>query len=90
MNKRQLRKVLRKAINESRWESKRDHSKMGYNSGRIITDLSDEIMMLVEHALELGEQQGATEADEFFVELEEVAKRAIDAGIYEWKRSQGR
>ena len=89
MNRRQLRKTLRKAINESRWEKKRNHKQMGYGSGRIITDLSDEIMLLVEHALELGEQAGATEADEFFVELEEVAKRAVDAGIHEWKRSSG-
>ena len=85
MNKRQLRKALRKAINESRWESKSNHKQMGYGSGRIITDLSDEIMMLVEHALEMGEEQGATEADEFFKELEEVSKRAIDAAILEFK-----
>ena len=86
MNKRQLRKALRKAINESRWEKKSNHKQMGYGSGRIITDLSDEIMMLVEHALEMGDEQGATEAPEFFQELEEVAKRSIDAAILEYNR----
>ena len=86
MNKRQLQKALRKAINESRWEQKRNHKQMGHGSGRIITDLSDEIMMLVEHALEMGDEQGATEAPEFFQELEEVAKRSIDAAILEYNR----
>ena len=84
VNKRQLRKVLRQAINESRWEKKSNHKQMGYGSGRIITDLSDEIMMLVEHALELGDKAGTTEADEFFQELEEVAKRSIDAAIADY------
>lgn len=86
MNKRQLRKTLRKAINESRWEEKNNHKQIGYGSGRIITDLSDEIMMVVEHALEKAHAAGATEAPEFLQELEEVALRAVQAGVLEGKQ----
>ena len=90
VNRRQLRKTLRKALNESRWEKKSNHKQMGYGSGRIITDLSDEIMMLVEHALEMGDKAGATEADEFFQELESVAKRSIEAAIGDYYNRSNR
>ena len=86
MNKRHLRKVLRKAINESRWEKKRNHSQMGYGSGSHIADMSDEIMMIIEHTLELGAESGATEAPEFIEEVRAVAMRTIEAAILEYKR----
>ena len=86
MNKRQLRKALRKAINESSWSEKRGKVPMGSGSGRIITDLSDEIMMVVEHALEMAHEAGATEAPEFLQELEAVALRAVRAGVLEGKQ----
>ena len=86
MNKQKLRKVLRKAINESRWGNKRDHSKMGYGSGSIIADMSDEIMMIIEHAMELGDKSGATDVPDFEREIIEVGTRAIQAGILEYKK----
>ena len=86
MNKRQLRETLRKAINESRWENKRNRDQMGYGSGGWIADMSDEIMMIIEHTLELGDQGGATEAPEFIEEVKAVATRSIEAGILEFKK----
>ena len=77
MNKRQLRKLLRKAINESKWEGKRDHSKLGWGSGSIVADMSDEIMLIVDHCLE----NGMSEEDIKF-----RANNAIEAAIMEWKR----
>ena len=86
MNKRILRKVLRKAINESRWENKKNHSQMGYGSGSIIADMSDEIMMIIEHAMELGDKAGAADVPDFEEEIVDVATRAIQAGILEYKK----
>ena len=74
MNKRRLRKALRKAINESRYG---DNRKLGYGSGSIVADMSDEIMMIIEHCLANGMSE------------EEVRMRgnnAIEAAIYEFKR----
>ena len=78
MNKRKLRKVLRKAINESKWSDKRDHSKLGYGSGSIVADMSDEIMMIIHHCLE----NGMTEEEVKF-----RGNNAIEAAILEYKRS---
>ena len=86
VNRRQLRKTLRKAINESRWEKKRNHSQMGYGSGSHIADMSDEIMMIIEHTLELGDKSGATEAPEFIEEVKAVATRTIEAAILDYNR----
>ena len=86
VNKRQLRKVLHKAINESRWENKSNHKQMGYGSGSHIADMSDEIMMIIEHTLELGDQSGATEAPEFIEEVKAVATRTIEAAILDYNR----
>ena len=86
MNKRQLRKALRKAINESRWEKKSNHKQMGYGSGSHIADMSDEIMMIIEHTLELGDQSGATEAPEFIEEVKAVAIRTVEAAIMDYSR----
>ena len=86
MDKRKLRKVLRKAINESRWEKKSNHKQMGYGSGSHIADMSDEIMMIIEHTLELGDQSGATEAPEFIEEVKAVAMRTIEAAILNYNR----
>ena len=86
MDKRKLRKVLRKAINESRWEKKSNHKQMGYGSGSHIADMSDEIMMIIEHTLELGDQSGATEAPEFIEEVKAVAMRTIEAAILDYNR----
>lgn len=86
VNKRQLRKALREAINESRWQNKRNHSQMGYGSGSIIADMSDEIMMIIEHAMELGDKAGATDVPDFEREVKEVATRSIEAGIMEYKQ----
>lgn len=86
MNKRQLRKTLRKVINESRWEQKRNHEQIGYGSGSHIADMSDEIMMIIEHTLELGDQSGATETPEFIEEVKAVATRSIEAAIQEYLR----
>ena len=77
MNKRQLRKSLRKAINESRWENKRNHSKLGYGSGSIVADMSDEIMLIIQHCLE----NGMTEEEVKF-----RGNNAIEAAILEYKR----
>ena len=85
-NKRQLRKALRKAINESRWEKKSNGSQMGYGSGSIIADMSDEIMMIIEHAMELGDKAGATDVPDFEREVKEVATRAVGAAIMEYKQ----
>ena len=86
VNKRQLRKTLRKAINESRWEKKRNHSQMGYGSGSHIADMSDEIMMIIEHTLELGDKSGATDAPEFIEEVKAVAMRTIEAALLDYNR----
>ena len=77
MNRRKLRKALRKAINESKWADKRDHSKLGYGSGSIVADMSDEIMMIIDHCLE----NGMPEEDIRF-----RANNAVEAAIMEWKR----
>lgn len=74
MNKRQLRKVLRKAINESRYG---DDRKLGYGSGSIVADMSDEIMEIVRHCL----QNGMTED-----EIRMRGSNAIEAAILEFKR----
>ena len=79
MDKRKLRKVLRKAINESKWADKRDHSKLGYGSGSIVADMSDEIMMIVQHCLE----NGMTEEDIRF-----RANNAVEAAILEFNRTR--
>ena len=86
VNKRQLRKTLRKAINESRWEQKRNHKQLGYGSGSHIADMSDEIMMIIEHTLELGDKSGATETPEFIEEVRAVATRTIEAAILDYNR----
>ena len=74
MNKRQLRKVLRKAINESRYGGDR---KLGYGSGSIVADMSDEIMEIVRHCLE----NGMTEE-----EIRMRGSNAIEAAILEHRR----
>ena len=74
MNKRQLRKVLRKAINESRYGGDR---KLGYGSGSIVADMSDEIMEIVRHCLE----NGMTEE-----EIRMRGSNAIEAAILEHSR----
>ena len=76
MDKRKLRKVLRKAINESRYGSDR---KLGYGSGSIVADMSDEIMLIVQHCLE----NGMTEEDIRF-----RANNAVEAAILEFKRTR--
>ncbi len=86
VNKRKLRKALRKVINESRWENKTNHKQMGYGSGSHIADMSDEIMMIIEHTLELGDKSGATEAPEFIEEVKAVATRTIEAAIQDYRR----
>ena len=86
VNRRQLRKTLRKAINESRWEQKRNHKQLGYGSGSHIADMSDEIMMIIEHTLELGDKSGATEAPEFIEEVRAVATRTVEAAILDYNR----
>ena len=77
MNKRELRKTLRRVINESKWEEKRDHSKLGYGSGAIVADMSDEIMLIIQHCLE----NGMTEEEVKF-----RGNNAIEAAILEFKR----
>ena len=74
MNKRELRKVLRKAMNESRYGSDR---KLGYGSGSIVADMSDEIMLIIRHCLE----NGMTEEEVKF-----RGNNAIEAAILEYKR----
>ena len=83
ITKRKLRKIVRRAINESRYGTDR---KLGYGSGSIVADMSDEIMMIIEHTLELGDKSGATEAPEFIEEVKAVAMRTIEAAILEYKR----
>lgn len=78
MNKRQLRKVLRKAINESRYGSDR---KLGYGSGSIVADMSDEIMLIVRHCLENGMSEE---------EIKIRGHAAIEAGILEFRRVRRR
>ena len=79
MNKRELRKTLRRVINESKWEEKRDHSKLGYGSVSIVADMSDEIMLIIQHCLE----NGMTEEEVKF-----RGNNAIEAAILEFKRGQ--
>ena len=86
MNRQQLRKSLRKALNESRWKNKSNHKQIGYGSGNHIADMSDEIMMIIEHTLELGDNSGATEAPEFIEEVKAVATRTIEAAIQDYRR----
>ena len=74
MNKRQLRKSLRRAINESRYGNDR---KLGYGSGSIVADMSDEIMEIVRHCL----QNGMTED-----EIRMRGNNAIEAAILEFRR----
>ena len=76
MNKRQLRKLLRKAINESRYGGDR---KLGYGSGSIVADMSDEIMEIVKYCF----AEGMTED-----EIRQRAQNAIEAGIYEYNRNR--
>ena len=76
MNKQQLRKVLRKAINESRYGGDR---KLGYGSGSVVADMSDEIMLIVQYCLE----NGMTEEDIRF-----RSKNAVEAAILEYKRTR--
>ena len=59
---------------------------MGHGSGSIIADMSDEIMMIVEHAMEQGDKAGATDVPDFEREVKEVATRSIEAGIMEYKK----
>ena len=76
MNKRKLRKILRKAINETRYGKGR---KLGYGSGSIVADMSDEIMMIVEHCLTYGMTED---------EVRMRGENAIEAAILEYKRSK--
>lgn len=81
MNKRQLRKSLRKALKESKWDEKSNHSKLGYDSGSIVADMSDEIMLIIQHCLE----NGMSEEDIRF-----RANNAVEAGILEHSRASKR
>ena len=74
MNKRRLQKILRRAINESRYG---DDRKLGYGSGSIVADMSDEIMEIVRHCL----QNGMTEE-----EIRMRGNNAIEAAILEFRR----
>ena len=70
----ELRRTIRKAINESRYG---DDRKLGYGSGSIVADMSDEIMEIVRHCLENGMSE------------EEIRMRgdnAIEAAILDHKR----
>lgn len=78
VNKRQLRKTLRKAINESRYG---DDRKLGYGSGSIVADMSDEIMEIIKHCLE----NGMSEEDIRF-----RANNAVEAAIVEYSRMSKR
>ena len=78
VNKRQLRKTLRKAINESRYG---DNRKLGYGSGSIVADMSDEIMEIVKHCLE----NEMSEEDIRF-----RANNAVEAAIVEYSRMSKR
>lgn len=78
VNKRQLRKTLRKAINESRYGENR---KLGHSSGSIVADMSDEIMYIIQHCLE----NGMSEEDIRF-----RANNAVEAAIVEYSRMSKR
>ena len=78
VNKRQLRKTLRKAINESRYG---DNRKLGHSSGSIVADMSDEIMYIIKHCLE----NGMSEEDIRF-----RARNAVEAAILEHSRMSKR
>lgn len=74
MDKQQLKKILHKVINESRYG---DDRKLGYGSGSVVADMSDEIMEIVRHCLE----NGMTEE-----EIKIRGHAAIEAGILEFRR----
>ena len=74
VNKRQLRKALRRAINEARYG---DNRKLGYGSGSIVADMSDEIMEIVRYCLENGMSEE---------EIKIRGHAAIEAGILEFRR----
>ena len=84
MDKRQLRKSLRKALNESteqgpfhwRYGTEGDR-KLGHDCGNIVADMSDEIMYIIQFCL----AEGMPEQD-----IRTRAQNAIDAGIHEYKR----
>ena len=78
MNKRQLRKILRKTINESRYGGDR---KLGYGSGSVVADMSDEIMEIVRYCLENGMSEE---------EIKIRGHAAIEAGILEFRRVRRR
>ena len=74
MNRNTIRKALRKAINESRYG---DDRKLGYGSGSIVADMSDEIMEIVRHCLENGMSEE---------EIKIRGHAAIESGILEFRR----
>ena len=78
MNKRQLRKILRKTINESRYGGDR---KLGYGSGSVVAHMSDEIMEIVRYCLENGLSEE---------EIKIRGHAAIEAGILEFRRVRRR
>ena len=78
VDKQQLRKTLRKAINESRYD---DSRKLGHGSGSIVADMSDEIMYIIQHCLE----NGMSEEDIRF-----RANNAVEAAILEHSRMSKR
>lgn len=78
MDKQQLKKILHKVINESRYG---DGRKLGHGSGSIVADMSDEIMYIIEHCLE----NGMSEEDVRF-----RANNAVEAAILEHSRKSKR
>lgn len=84
MNKRQLRTVLRKAINETTL----NEGKVGYGTGDTLADFSDHIMNAVRDALAAGHTEEDIRA--FFNDQlgrgDQGVTNAVEAGILEHRR----
>lgn len=85
MNKRQLRKVLRKAINENTV----NEGKVGYGTGNTLADFSDHIMNAVRDALLAGHPEEEILAffdDRLGPSGNQGVSNAVQAGLMEGKR----
>tara|TARA_X000000950_G_scaffold252736_1_gene315111 strand:+ start:694 stop:957 length:264 start_codon:yes stop_codon:yes gene_type:complete len=85
MNKRQLRKVLRKAINETTLREGR----VGYGTGDTLADFSDHIMNAVRDALAAGHTEEDIRAffnDQLGPSGNQGVSNAVQAGLLEGKR----
>lgn len=85
MNKRQLRKILRKVITENSI----NEAKVGYGTGNTLADFSDHIMNAVRDALFAGHPEEEILAffdDRLGPSGNQGVTKAVQAGLYEGKK----